>query len=158
LAMGDSSIKLKAIKILDQDNNISNHFFSKSKIRIQFDFNIIEMDNDLLIGFDITNEDGMVIFRTHQNDSEQKCWPVLKEGFNSIYCEIPDGILNSGTYYISPKISIFFKKWVINGDPLLSFEVELNHGVSRFWNRTNKSIPRPGSLALILPWKESNLL
>ena len=156
LAIGDSSIKLKAIKILDQDNNISNHFFSKSKIRIQFDFNIIEMDDDLLIGFDITNEDGMVIFRTHQNDSEQKYWPVLKKGYNSIYCEIPGGILNGGTYYISPKVSVYFKKWVINGDPLLSFEVELNHGVSRFWNRTNKSIPRPGSLAFILPWKESN--
>src|SRR5690349_20584749 len=155
-ALGDSSVKLKAIKILDQDNNIRNLFFSKSKIRIQFDFDILEMDKDLLIGFDITNEDGMIIFRSEQNDNEQRYWPVLKERHNSIYCEIPGGILNAGTYYISPKISVFYKKWIINGDPLLSFEVELDHGVSRFWSRTSKANPRPGTLAVILPWKESN--
>ncbi len=151
-APGDSTIRLKAVKILDQDNNIRNHFFSKSRIRIQLDFDIIKMDSDLVIGFDITNEDGMLVFRTYHNDSAQKDWPALKEGHNSIYCEIPGEFLNGGNYYICPKLSLHFKKWIFDGDPVLSFEVEVNHGVSPFWNRINKSSPRPGSLAVILPW------
>ena len=35
---------------------------------------------------------------------------------------------------------------------MLLFNVEINNGVSPFWNVLNKS-NRPGSLALIIPWK-----
>jgi lipopolysaccharide transport system ATP-binding protein len=113
------------------------------------------MDTDLVIGFDITNEDGIVVFRTYQNDSREEEWPQLTPGRNSIYCEIPGEFLNAGTFYISPKISIHCKKWIIDSNPLLSFEIELNHGVSSFWNVLNRS-NRPGSLALIIPWKKGN--
>ena len=105
-APGDSTIKLLAVKIMDEKNNIQNHFFSKSKIRIQFDLHINELSDDLVIGFDITDEEGVVILRTYQNDSRQEEWPSLKEGNNTIYCEIPGEFLNVGTYYISHKISL----------------------------------------------------
>jgi lipopolysaccharide transport system ATP-binding protein len=153
-ALGNSEIKLMAIKILDQNNDIKNHFFSKSKIRIEFDLLIYKLDDDLVIGFDITNEDGIVIFRTYQNDSKEEEWPQLVLGRNSIYCEIPGEFLNAGTYYVCPKISLHFKKWIIDGNPLLSFEVEINHGVSPFWNRVSKAT-RPGFISLILPWIKS---
>jgi lipopolysaccharide transport system ATP-binding protein len=156
-ALGDTTLKLKAIKILDEDNNIRNHFLSKSKIKVQMDFNINQLENDLVIGFDLTNESGNTILRTYQNDSHQQYWPNLKVGFNSIFCEIPAELLNEGTYFLSPKVSHHFKKWIINSDPLLSFEVELNHGQSPFWNRISKS-NRPGSLALVLPWAESKII
>ena len=154
-ALGDTTIKLRAIKILDQDNNIRNHFFSKSKIRVQFDFEIYTLDKALVVGFDLTNEDGIVIFRSYHNDSDQKEWPEFKTGNNSIYCDIPGELLREGTYYICPKISLHAIKWIINSDPLLSFDVELNHGLSPLWTFYNKS-NRPGVLALIVPWKNVN--
>ena len=154
-APGDSTLKLRAIKILDQDNYIRNHFFSKSFIRIQFDFEIYKLDKSLVIGFDLTNEDGIIIFRSYQNDTSQKEWPELKIGHNSVYCEIPGELLREGTYYICPKISLHNIKWIVNGDPLLSFDVELNHGISPLWSFYNKS-NRPGILALIIPWKNVN--
>jgi len=156
-ALGDTTIKLRAIKILDQDNNIRNHFFSKSKIRIQLDFDIFKLDDELVIGFDLTNEDGITILRSYQNDNAQDEWPLLIMGKNSIYCDIPSELLNLGTYYICPKISLHCKKWIINSDPLLSFEVELNHGVSPFWSVLDKS-NGPGFLALIIPWENANKL
>lgn len=156
-AIGDSTIKLIAIKILDQDNNIRSHFFSKFKIRIQLDLIINKLDKDLIIGFEITNENGMAIFRTYHTDNQSDNWPKLKIGYNSIICELPADFFNSGTYYVSPKINIHFKKWVINSDPLLSFDVEINHGVSPLWNRMNNSSRRPGALALILPWVNATL-
>jgi len=154
-ALGDSIFKLRAIKILDQENNIRSHFFSKSKIRVQMDFIINKLDSDLVVGFDITNDNGVTILRTYHNDCQPDSWPNLKVGFNSFICELPADFFNSGTFYISPKISLHFKKWIINSDPLLSFDIEINHGVSPFWNRINKS-NRPGSLAMILPWNENN--
>jgi lipopolysaccharide transport system ATP-binding protein len=154
-ALGDTTIKLRAIKILDQDNNIRNHFFSKSKIRVQFDFEIYTLDKSLVVGFDLTNEDGIVIFRSYHNDSDKKEWPEFKTGKNSIYCDIPGELLREGTYYICPKISLHAIKWIINSDPLLSFDVELNHGLSPLWTFYNKS-NRPGVLALIVPWKNVN--
>ena len=154
-ALGDTTIKLRAIKILDQDNNIRNHFFSKSKIRVQFDFEIYTLDKSLVVGFDLTNEDGIVIFRSYHNDSDKKEWPEFKTGKNSIYCDIPGELLREGTYYICPKISLHAIKWIINSDPLLSFDVELNHGISPLWSFYNKS-NRPGVLALIIPWRSVN--
>ena len=151
-ALGDSTVKLRAIKILDQENNIRNHFFSKSKIRVQFDFEILKLDKSLVVGFDLTNEDGIVVFRSYHNDSNVGEWPELKFGFNSIYCDIPAELLREGTYYICPKISLHSVKWIVNSDPLLSFDVETNHGSSPLWSFYNKS-NRPGILALILPWK-----
>jgi hypothetical protein len=151
-ALGDSNIRLRAIKIMDQENKIRNHFFSRSKIRIQLDFEILKLDYLLVIGFDITNEEGIIIFRTYQHDTNQEEWPMLKMGSNSIYCDIPSELLREGSYYISPKISLHAKKWIIDGEPLLSFDVELNHGVSPFWSFYNKS-NRPGLLSLIIPWK-----
>jgi lipopolysaccharide transport system ATP-binding protein len=154
-ALGDSTFKLISLKILDQDNNIRSHFFSKFKIKVQLDFIINKLDSDLVIGFDITDENGMIILRTSHNDNEPGKWPNLKLGFNSIICELPEAFFNSGTYYISPKISLHFKKWIINTDPLLSFEVELNHGVSPFWIRSKTT--KTGSLAMILPWHKNDL-
>ena len=151
-ALGDSVIRLRAIKIMDQNNIIRNHFFSRSKIRIQFDFEIHKMDNLLVIGFDLTNEDGIIILRSYQHDNRQEEWPQLKIGDNSIYCDIPGELLREGTYFISPKISLHRKKWIINSEPLLSFDVELNHGVSPFWSSYNKT-NRPGLLSLIIPWR-----
>jgi lipopolysaccharide transport system ATP-binding protein len=153
-AMGDSGVKLLAIKILDRDNNVKKHFFSKSEIKIEFDLLINKLEDDLIIGFDITNEAGIVVFRTYHNDGKEESWPKLEIGLNTIFCEIPGGLLNNGTYYISPKISLHFKKWIIDGNPLLSFNVEINHGLSPFWNRISKN-NRPGSFALILPWSKS---
>ena len=151
-APGDQLIKLRAIKILDENNRIRNHFFTSSKVRIQFDFEILKMDNLLVVGFDLTNEDGVTILRTYHHDYYQEEWPVFKKGINSIYCDIPDSLLREGTYFISPKVSLHATKWIINSDPLLSFEVELNHGVSPFWTFYNKS-NRPGALSIVLPWK-----
>jgi lipopolysaccharide transport system ATP-binding protein len=153
-ALGDSTIKLRAIKILDQDSNIRNHFFSKSRIRIQFDFEILKLDELLVIGFDLTNEDGITVFRTYHNDANQKEWPKLRIGKNSIFCDIPGELLREGTYFISPKISLHAKKWIVNSDPLLSFDVEMSHGESPYWTYYNKST-RPGFLALIIPWKNA---
>ena len=155
-APGDSTIKLIAIKILDQDNNIRSHFFSKIKIRIQLDLIINRIDKELIIGFDITNGNGMIVFRTYHNDAQPENWPKLKIGYNSFICELPANFFNNGTFYISPKINIFKKKWVLNSDPLLSFDVELNHGVSPLWNRISKSNSRVGSLAIILPWTDAS--
>lgn len=153
-ALGDSTIKLRAIKILDQANNIRNHFFSKSKIKIQLDFEIFKMDDLLVIGFDLTNEDGIIIFRSYHHDSKQDEWPHLKIGNNSIYCEIPAEFLREGTYHISPKISLHATKWIINSDPVLSFDIELNHGVSPYWTFYNKT-NRPGIISFIAQWKNN---
>jgi len=156
-APGNSMIKLSSVKIMDQFNNIRSHFFSIGIIRVQLDFNILELDNDLVIGFDITNENGATVLRTYHNDGTPDNWPLLKMGRNSIVCELPEGFFNAGTYYISPKISLHCKNWIINSDPLLSFDVEVNHGISPFWNRITKA-NRPGLLAMILPWKEKDVV
>ena len=112
------------------------------------------MNNDLVAGFDITNEEGIVILRTYHNDSREEEWPQLGLGDNTICCDLPGEFFHDGTYYICPKISIHCTKWIFDGDPLFSFDIELTHGVSPFWNFYNKT-NRPGFLSIILPWKKN---
>jgi len=154
-APGDEQVKLRSIKVLDQDQNVRNHFFSDTKAKIQMVLELAKVETDLVIGFDLKSEDGVTVFRTYQNDDSPENWPELHTGINSLYCEIPGGLLNSGTYFICPKVSYHCKKWIINGDPLLSFDIELNHGVSPFWNALDKS-NRPGLISPILSWRSAN--
>ena len=151
-ALGDTSLKLLSIKLQGDDNIVRSHFFSNSIIKVQLEFVIEKLDDDLVVGFDILDDNNSIVLRTYHNDGHPDKWPKLKLGYNKIVCDLPAGFFNSGTYYISPKFSLHCKKWIINSDPLLSFEVEINHGVSPFWNRISKS-NRPGSSAMILPWK-----
>ena len=59
---------------------------------------IESLDPALTVGFDVYNDQGILVFRTYQTDLEQEKWPILRTGLNTLSVEFPAHFLNEGTY------------------------------------------------------------
>ena len=103
------------------------------------------------MGFDLVTQQGVVVARSYQTDLRLDDWPHLNLGENRWRCMIPKGLLNTGVYYVSPRIGLHNLHWIVNLDPVVQFEVILDHGVSPLWNALNGH-NRPGIIAPILKW------
>jgi hypothetical protein len=113
------------------------------------------MHSALMVGFELIHRDGVVVFRSNHNDRHEREWPQLKVGRNRLRGEIPPGLLNYGTYYISPKIGLHCIAWILNGDAEVAFEVQLDHSESPFWSAERGTV-FPGVIAPCLLWQSSD--
>ena len=62
-APGDDTIKLNAIRVMDQDENLKTEFRSSEIVLVEIEVNIIQLNSALTIGFDLITSDGVVISR-----------------------------------------------------------------------------------------------
>jgi lipopolysaccharide transport system ATP-binding protein len=149
-APGDALVRLRAVRVLDSNRAPRSEFLTNQPIRVVLEFDLARLDPALCIGFDLTSPHGIVA-RSYHNDGYEKDWPPLREGHNCLECELPAGLLNAGTYGISPRISLHNLRWIVHVDDVVTFGAILGHGVSPFWN-TLSAGKRPGVAAPILPW------
>jgi lipopolysaccharide transport system ATP-binding protein len=150
-APGNDLIRLNTVRLTKTNGEVTQEFLSNEPIHIQFEFNLLKIEDDLVIGFDLKSTDGFVIMRCYHNDVSEEQWPALKIGKNILECQLPPGLLNGGTYIICPKISIHCREWIVDLDSLIVIKVILSHGVSPFWNVLDGT-NRPGAIAPIIPW------
>ena len=150
-APGNENVALLAIRVFSSDGRPSGAFDSDQDVFIGLDFFVQETNASLCVGFDLTNCEGVTIFRTYQTDLPQEHWPPVKMGQNRWRCKIPKGLLNGGDFLLSPRISIHNVSWIVHEDAVLKFHLNLRHGVSPFWNSLSEK-NRPGLVAPILDW------
>ena len=115
-------------------------------------FDAASVPAGLCVGFDMVTPEAVTVLRSYQTDLPEQEWPETVPGRNTWLCRIPPGLLNAGTYYLCPKIGVHNVYWIANLDSVVQFEIQLDHGVSPFWNSLNAS-NRPGVVAPILPWE-----
>jgi lipopolysaccharide transport system ATP-binding protein len=152
-APGDDTIRLNAIRVMDQEGNLKTEFRSSEVVLVELETNIMQLNSALTIGFDLTTSDGIVISRAYQNDLAPERQPKLKIGSNRLRCVIPSGLLNAGRYLIAPRISLHCQKWIVNSDPCVSLNIRLDHGESPFWTIIGYQATRPGVIAPIWEWE-----
>jgi lipopolysaccharide transport system ATP-binding protein len=143
---GDHDARLARVEVLGPDGEITNHISADEPFRLNLEIDLARIDPGLCIGFDLANSDGTVVLRSYQTDAPQEAWPMLRLGRNSIRCTIPAGLLNDGRYLVMPRVSIHNVRWIVNGDSVVSFEVDRDAGGSPLIGG------RPGTIAPILPW------
>jgi lipopolysaccharide transport system ATP-binding protein len=154
-AKGNEEFRLLSLRVFQRGIESENMLISDKEIIVEIQFwNCIE-DKDLCVGFELLSPDGLTLFWSYQTDQPIDRWPTIRKGKNSFLCRIPPGILNGGTYFLAPKISLHNRRWIFNGEPLLSFDVRLNHGVSPFWTALSNG-SRPGIFTPILSWEQSD--
>jgi hypothetical protein len=91
------------------------------------------------------------VARSYHTDLSGEDAPTLKKGENHWRCRLPEGLLNGGLYKVAPRIGMHNLYWIVNLEPMVQFEVILDHGVSAFWNVLDRS-NRPGVIAPIFRW------
>jgi len=151
-APGDAAIRLKGIRVSSSRDGRPGIVASKDDCFVELEFIADTTNPGLCVGFDLANAEGTTVFRSYQTDSSPDRWPTLKRGDNRWRCTIPKGLLNAGTYSLSPRIGIHNVQWIVNLDDVLQFEVLLDHGDSPLWNALTES-NRPGLIAPILAWE-----
>jgi lipopolysaccharide transport system ATP-binding protein len=149
---GNSRLRLKAIRVLNASGQIQKTYRSSQPINIEFEVELFFEHSALCIGFDLIHRSGAVVFRSSHNDRNESKWPKVRKGINRLKCIIPASILNYGTYFIAPKIGLHSIEWIINGEPEVGFEVQLDHSDSAFWN-VESAAKYPGVIAPCLSWE-----
>ncbi len=153
-APGDDTFRLLALAVESPDPALGTNavMSTGAGALVRLSFHLPQPLEDLCVGFDLVSGSGVTLFRSYQTDEAPSRQLRAKLGLNEWLCRIPGGILNGGRYYVCPRVSIHNRRWIIQSEPLLSFEAHLDHAQSPFWITSSS---RPGELAPVLCWTEA---
>jgi lipopolysaccharide transport system ATP-binding protein len=154
-APGDQQVKLLGVRVFGPPPNTGGTCSSRDDVTVELDFVAHSSSPGLCVGFDLITSEGVLVARSYHTDLPPERWPHVRLGKNRWCCTIPRGLLNAGVYFLSPRIGIHNMYWIIHLDPVIRFEVVLDHGVSPFWNVLDAR-NRPGVIAPILQWESRN--
>jgi lipopolysaccharide transport system ATP-binding protein len=143
---GNESLRLIEIRTTDDRGEPSTSFFTSKPIYVTMEIDLEEVSPSLNVAFDLVTPDGVPVLHSSFLDGEQT--PALERGRNTLRCEVPPGLLNSGRYMVNLRISLQGSRWIVNQDSVLQFDAIANHGESLFTAATQ----RVGVVAPILEW------
>jgi len=109
-----------SVSILDKKNNNKKEFFNSEKIIIKFDLLINNIHSQMKIQFNLIKYGEIVfsfpIFLMQKGD--------LKKGLKSVYCEIPEFLLNEGTYFLTADVTLHCIEGFAVYEHILSIEIK----------------------------------
>jgi lipopolysaccharide transport system ATP-binding protein len=143
---GDEACRLVEVAVTDEHGEPGGTFFSSRPIYLTLEFDLPSVHPALNVNFDLMTPDGVVVFHTSFRDGART--PELVEGRNVLRCRIPPGLLNSGRYLVTLRISLHHVRWIVHEEGILDFEVLADHGSSLFLSAST----RPGIIAPVLEW------
>ena len=152
-APGDDTLRLLSMSVADEDGSTSGVFQSGKALTVEMRFDLRKPATALCVGFDLTTTFGDVVLRSYHTDAPAAAHLPQHVGENIWRCVIPRGLLNGGTFQVTPRISLHNMKWLVKEEEAaLQFKLLLDHGASPFWNGLHER-SRPGVVAPILLWE-----
>ena len=132
-------------------DNINAPVQNNKKNYVRISFNMKKMHEAFTIGYAVYDFSGTLIYWTYSVDDYSN-YNNVHLGKNIIEGEIPEHLLNEGSYSIRLMASIHFQEWLVNPDsdcPSCEYVVIGGLSESPFW-----TLKRPGICAPILKWKQ----
>ena len=149
-APGDEIVRLLAVRIESENEGSQLTFPTDERIRIVLEVECIQAPSSLCIGFDLFAADGTHVMRSYHTDVVDPPLEVAP-GRVKLCCEIPEGLLNGGTYEVAARIGLHNVKWCVSTDSVVRFKTVLAHGLSPFWNSLSGE-SRGGVVSPVLDW------
>jgi lipopolysaccharide transport system ATP-binding protein len=120
--LGDESVRLNTISIMDKNRSIQNSLTSESQLTIEVVYEILQEVKDLRVVANIMSIDGIEIFSTsdYKYQTESR---IRKPGIYRSYFEIPGNIMNATHYHLSIDIDIPMIKSIVSNQ-LVSFSID----------------------------------
>jgi lipopolysaccharide transport system ATP-binding protein len=134
------------LNIYQQDENDHNYITDRP-LTIEYKYEIKNaIQTGLRIGFDFQSHDGVVIFRSFDDDLITP--PRRQKGVYCSKCIIPSDFFMATDYYLIPRIGIHNVKWISEND--IRFRISFSHisGVNK-----NYADSRPGVVMPALEWR-----
>jgi lipopolysaccharide transport system ATP-binding protein len=153
---GNEQFRLAAIRVLNGKGEFQKFFRSRESIVVEMEFELLAEPPDLFVGFDLIDQNGVLLFRSCHNHGPDPEWPKLHIGWNKLQTTLPLCLFNHNTYYVAPRVGLNFIQWIVFHEAAVNFEVQMDHFQSSFWNGTH-TMCFPGAIAPYLTWKEAPL-
>ncbi|HTV26224.1 MAG TPA: polysaccharide ABC transporter ATP-binding protein [Xanthobacteraceae bacterium] len=147
--LGDDDVLLKALRIYPE---CGTSFSSSVPISIELVVDVQNAMHALCVGFDLIAEDGSVILRAYNTDDPREASYGKNPGIYRVVCTIEPGLLHGRRYQVAPRIGVHCQKWIVHCDPLVSADVDLDHGMTAYWTVVDAQT-RPGLIAPIFQWR-----
>jgi lipopolysaccharide transport system ATP-binding protein len=143
---GDEACRLVEVAVADEQGDAAGAFFSSRPICLNLELELESVHPALNINFDLLTPDGVLVFHSSFRDGDRP--PELAPGRNLLRCRIPPGLLNSGRYVVTLRISLHHVRWIVHEEGIVDFDVLADHGSSLFLSAST----RPGVIAPVLEW------
>ncbi len=105
-APGDDVARLRAVRVLDRDNNVCTEFDVRDPITIEMEYWVLRDLNYLDLSFYLSNERGERVFvsmdTSHDTPSKGRSYLA---GFYKSRCHIPPDLMNEGQYYVQANLT-----------------------------------------------------
>jgi lipopolysaccharide transport system ATP-binding protein len=98
-APGDTSVRLRTIKVIDAEGNEAEGFDIRHPIGLLMEYDVLEDGHVLMPYFRLSNEEGVIIFSTIDQNFEWHSTPRSKGRYTSI-AWIPGNLLSEGMIYV----------------------------------------------------------
>ncbi len=120
--LGDETVKLNSIKILDVNGSASNLITTSCELRVEINFEVLIETKDLRVVANIISFDGIEVFST-SDFNYQESNRIRKCGKYQSSFIIPGSFLNASTYFLFVEIEIPLIKSIVAGQAV-SFSIE----------------------------------
>ena len=120
-------------------------------IGLRIEGQIERADPGLVLGYDIFNQDGDLIYRTGHRDDHPQRWPQLQIGHNVLHTAIPAHLLNEGEYRIELLVAMHGRKSLVKpteNAPAIFLTISGGLSESPLWMHK-----RNGLLAPVMTWR-----
>ncbi len=118
---------------------------------VYIEANVDQLDPALTIGYAAYSQEGTALYWSYQTDGDERRWPVLRKGKNTLRAAIPKRFLNEGDYRLELVGGLHFRKWLFEpGKNCPSILLKISGGLSDspLW-----LVRRPVALAPVLTWE-----
>jgi lipopolysaccharide transport system ATP-binding protein len=147
-APGDSTAKMRAIKLQDKLGKTRETFNSTEPINLEIRYSILEPVPYFRIGISLCALDGTQLFYSSDDDVGELAGEGRQPGEYVSRVRIPHDWLNVGAYFIQVTGGIFGVRQIFGTDiPRMHFNVVAGHGPTSRFNEN-----RRGFLCPVLDW------
>jgi len=109
-APGDDSVRLRALRVVDQQGSVSEGVDIRKKVGLQMEFDVLEPGHILLPYFRLTNEEGVSIFSTIDQDLQWHS-KTREPGRYVSTAWVPENLLSEGMIYVQAAMRTEHRKY-----------------------------------------------
>ena len=147
-APGDDTVHLRAIRIVDQNGDVSGSVDVNKDYFVELDYVVLQ-ELHMSVGFQIVADNGTVVFRSTDWDVDEKKNSIRNSGSYRGRCHIPRELLNEGKYSISWVMDDPGRKMIKEHD-IFGFQVLVTSNIGG-------KLGREGVIQIRLPWQTEEL-
>ncbi|MBA7536209.1 hypothetical protein ES705_28472 [subsurface metagenome] len=128
---------------------LRNPVMNDSEIYVNILFNVVEKNIGLEAGVRIYTEKGQLVLISHFTDEDERNWPNISYGKNTIRMQIPRRLLSEQLYRIELVSSLYRKEWLLEpAKSNINIFLNISGGASDspYWS------PRESAISPILKW------